>query len=64
MSNVKRCDRCFGLYLKKDTPNRTIGTIKVYDDTDYILAEFDICPTCSNKLMKWLSLDKEELKVD
>ena len=60
MANAKRCDRC-GLYydeynIRNNSEKINIVMIINIDSKDdyYSHGPYDLCPACSNELMKWL----------
>lgn len=61
MSNAKKCDRCGRFYLIKDISDGCTASIREFDNTNYVIRDMDLCPDCSEKLERWLSLKKEEL---
>ena len=61
MAIARRCDRCGSYYDPHNDENNAekINSIKLINinDTDnryFSYGPYDLCPACSNELMKWL----------
>ena len=61
MANCKRCDRCGWCYDRVEHGS-AIVTMSIFGHGD--LKGFDLCPECTETLIKWLNVSKKEEKSD
>ena len=66
MANAKKCDRC-GLYydeynIRNNSEKINIAMIINIDSKNdyYSHGPYDLCPVCSDELMKWLRKENEK----
>ena len=58
MSNVKICDKCNKIL--KCSPS-----VKIWIDFHYLgTADYELCEECKQKLIKWLTDNKEDITND
>ena len=66
MANAKKCDRCGSYYdeynIRKNSEKINIVMIINIDSKDdyYSHGPYDLCPVCSDELMKWFGKENEK----
>ena len=63
MADVKKCDRCGGIYsnAEKEFKNngRLLTHIELWEYGDCRIARYDLCDECCEKLYKFLNMEED-----